>query len=164
MATFSDLVITKWHARFKGRVFACATGRCGIGDKTREGDGITPSGVYDFKTVFARHDRVGPLGKDINLADGWSDDPDDLRYNQRIRSRSHPYSFERMRRSDPLYDIVVDIGFNDTALTIGGGSAIFLHIWRKPRHPTEGCVAFSRRDLIWILSQRDKNSRIMIRA
>jgi L,D-peptidoglycan transpeptidase YkuD (ErfK/YbiS/YcfS/YnhG family) len=46
----------------------------------------------------------------------------------------------------------------------GRGSAIFLHVWRKPRHPTAGCIAFARDDLAWILAHWQRASRVVARA
>ncbi|MDE0112419.1 MAG: hypothetical protein OXN84_09080, partial [Albidovulum sp.] len=58
-------------------------------------------------------------------------------------------------------DLVVPVGYNECRIP-GGGSAIFLHVWRKPRHPTAGCVAFALRDLIWIAGKVRPDTRIAI--
>ncbi|KEO54208.1 hypothetical protein TP2_04615 [Thioclava pacifica DSM 10166] len=55
-----------------------------------------------------------------------------------------------MRRSDPLYDIVLITDWNYPAATPGRGSAIFLHQRRRAGYPTAGCLAFRRDHLIWI--------------
>ena len=39
----------------------------------------------------------------------------------------------------------------------GKGSAIFIHAWRRPRFPTEGCIAFDIHDLLWIFSNWKNN-------
>jgi len=43
------------------------------------------------------------------------------------------------------------------------GSAIFIHAWRRPRYPTEGCIAFDISDLIWIFENWNFNSRVIIK-
>jgi L,D-peptidoglycan transpeptidase YkuD (ErfK/YbiS/YcfS/YnhG family) len=45
----------------------------------------------------------------------------------------------------------------------GRGSAIFLHVWRRPRHPTAGCIAFARADLAFILARWTPRSRVVVR-
>jgi L,D-peptidoglycan transpeptidase YkuD (ErfK/YbiS/YcfS/YnhG family) len=44
----------------------------------------------------------------------------------------------------------------------GRGSAIFLHVWRRPRHPTAGCIAFRRADLAWILARWTPRCRVAV--
>ena len=167
MPRFDDLVVGRWGARFQGRTYPCATGRGGIGRKTGEGDGMTPVGVFQILQVLARPDRIDfPVGEcaddAIALGDIWSDDPDDPAYNTRAKAFGHRYSHESLRRADGLYDTVAVLDYNNPAVA-GAGSAIFLHIWRKPRHPTEGCVAFDRFDLVDILSRWTVRSRVIIR-
>lgn len=168
IAQFDDLVVTRWGARFQGRRYPCAIGRGGIGVKQGEGDGITPLGTYRLGGVGYRSDRIGfdapaldcwPIG----LCDIWSDDPRDPDYNQGITARGHRFSHERLRRADPLYDIFAIVDYNWPDSVAGKGSAIFLHKWRKPRHPTEGCIAFAEDDLVAILAGWTARSRLIIR-
>src|SRR5689334_10789648 len=85
-----------------------ALGRGGIGANKREGDGTTPRGHFRLKRLWWRADRhprprtqlpVRPILPD----DGWCEDPQDRRYNQRVtvpkKSRA-----DRLSRRDPLYD------------------------------------------------------------
>jgi L,D-peptidoglycan transpeptidase YkuD (ErfK/YbiS/YcfS/YnhG family) len=102
--------------------------------------------------------------KQISLSDVWSDDPQDPDYNHGFHGPDHPYSHERLYRSDPLYDAFGILDYNWPIAVPGAGSAIFLHIWRKPRHPTEGCVAFDRRNLVWIFENWQPRSRVVIRG
>lgn len=160
--TSDDLVVGRWSARFQGRVFRCAVGRGGAGVKLGEGDGVTPAGVWRITDVWSRHDRGCALGRPIGPWDRWCDDPErPSLYNQHFRSIWPNVSAERMARADPLYDLVAVLDFNREG-TPGAGSAIFLHVWRKPRHPTEGCIAFSRTDLTWILNRWTPRSRVIV--
>ncbi len=166
---FDDLVITRWGARFRGRSYPCAIGRGGIGQKRGEGDGITPEGIFHIQQVLVRPDRMDFEAGDvttgvIGLGDIWSDDPADPDYNSGLTAFHHPYSHEALRRADALYDTVAVLDYNRAPVVPGAGSAIFLHIWRKPRHPTEGCVAFDRFDLVEILSGWTERSRVIIRG
>lgn len=161
-------MIGRWGARFLGRHMPCAVGRGGIrpaADK-REGDGATPAGVWRILEVFARSDRR-PLpctaaAPPLRLV--WCDDPGDPAYNLGILApipAGHP---ERMRRGDGLYDLVAVLDHNRPDPVPGQGSAVFLHCWRGPRHPTAGCVAFRPSDLAWVLARWRRGSRVVIRS
>lgn len=72
-------------------------------------------------------------------------------------------SHERLRRADPLYDIVLITDYNWPRAERGRGSAIFLHLWRGPRYPTAGCVAFRPADLVWIAARIRCGTRLILR-
>lgn len=164
-----DLVVTHWGARFKGRHMPVSVGRGGIGQKTGEGDGITPVGTFEIAGIGYRSDRVDFAApnvrtRPIGLADVWSDDPKDPNYNHSATNRAYPFSHEKLRRSDGLYDGFGVLTYNWPNAQAGKGSAIFIHAWRKPRHRTEGCIAFDPRDLFWIFTNWTPNSRVIIRG
>ena len=148
-----------------GRQFPCAVGRGGIGAKRWEGDGITPAGAHRIEALLRRPDRMhNPCtthARSICIAfrsgivgpnDGWSDDPADPDYNRPVQ-RPHRFGHEALRRADPLYDLLAVLDWNRAPAVPGRGSAIFLHVWKAPRHPTAGCIAFRRADLAWILAR-----------
>lgn len=156
-----DLAVTNWGARFLGRTMPCSVGRAGIGEKRREGDGITPAGRFAIKEIWHRPDRTHlTQARPIGLQDAWCDDPADARYNEPILT-SRPGE-EKLRRADGLYDLIGVLDYNMSPAVPGIGSAIFLHIWRKPRHPTAGCVAFSRPNLEWIIRHWKMTSEVVI--
>ena len=164
MQNINNLVITKWGAYMKGYSFPCSIGRGGIGTKNHEGDGITPSGIWKIEFVMTRPDRIKfSTNYNIKIKDAWSDDPKDPKYNQLVKANT-VYSFENLWRSDQLYDLVAVTNFNRKVTKPGLGSAIFLHTWRRPRYPTEGCVAFSIQNLKWILDNWDRKSKIIIKS
>jgi L,D-peptidoglycan transpeptidase YkuD (ErfK/YbiS/YcfS/YnhG family) len=165
---FDDLVVGTWGGRFCGQNLPCAVGRGGIGVKRGEGDGITPIGVFQLAAIKTRIDRLSfqtPHVRQevIRIADIWSDDPSDPEYNHGVYGPDYPFSHEKQCRADPLYDAFGILDFNWPEAAAGSGSAIFLHIWRKPRHPTEGCIAFDRRALLWIFENWQPWSRVIIR-
>ena len=164
MNNFNNLIITKWGAQLKVRKCPCSVGRSGIGHKTEEGDGITPSGMWKIEFIMARESRLSFLSDyKIKLRDVWSDDPSDPKYNQ-LKKFDNSYNSESLWRSDSLYDLIAVTNFNFPIVKKGIGSAIFLHTWRKARHPTEGCIAFSLNNLLWILNNWNKNSLIMVKG
>ncbi len=163
-----DLVVGRWGARFLGRRLACSVGRGGIGAKGREGDGITPVGRHAVEAVLWRPDRTPrprvqhPIARPIGPRDAWSDDPRDPDYNRPVR-RPHRYRDEPLRRADRQYDLVAVLDWNRRPVEPGAGSAIFLHAWRRPRHPTAGCVALSPADLRFVLARWTPRSRVVVR-
>ena len=144
----------------------CAIGPAGIAQKNREGDGVTPLGIFPIREIFYRADRIAvprvqlPL-RAIARDDGWCDAPDDPRYNRLVKL---PYgaSAEQMWRDDHLYDLVAVIGFNDHPVVAGKGSAIFLHLAKPDYAPTAGCVALAKDDLLAALEQLKPGDRIRI--
>ena len=150
-----------------GRHLPCAIGRGGIVSHKHEGDLGTPVGCYRLMWMYWRPDR-GPEPETslpcypLGPRQGWSETPEDPAYNQPIR-HPHPYAADRMYRGDPLYDLCVVTDQNMNPTIPGKGSAIFLHLWRRPRYPTAGCVAFRRPDLLWILKRWTQHSRLIIR-
>ena len=98
----------------------------------------------------------------IGPRDLWSDDGRDEDYNHLVRA-PHGFSHERLRRADPLYDLVLVTNWNWPDAEPGRGSAIFIHRWRRPRHPTAGCVAFDPSDLLWLARRMPPGSRVAVR-
>ena len=143
---------------FQGQARRCALGRGGVisAERKREGDGATPCGLLAVRRLFYRADR-GPIPRTrlprvpIARDDGWCDDPGHAEYNRLVRL---PFdaSHEQMWRSDDLYDIVAELGWNDAPVAKWRGSAIFLHLAGADYRPTEGCVALARADLLALLA------------
>ena len=166
--TPADLLVTRWGVRFMGRHIPASIGRGGITTAKREGDGATPTGTHRITGVLYRPDRLSRAhmpewAQPIGLRDIWSDDPRDPAYNL-LGVAPSAYSHETLRRADPLYDIALLTDWNWPDATPGEGSAIFLHQWRRPGFPTEGCVAFSRANLLWIVKRLMPETRVIVRG
>lgn len=158
------LRVTRWSAWYGTRHIPCAIGRGGIRPDKREGDGGTPATTLRIEGLLYRPDRLprpAPWARPIRPGDLWSDDMGQPDYNSLVRV---PYAFgcETLRRADPLYDAVLLTDWNFHDPVPGQGSAIFLHQWRRPRFPTEGCVAFARDDLLWLLPRLCPGTRVRI--
>ena len=159
-----DIVVNRWGARFMGRRFACSIGRGGMVADKREGDGGSPIGNHRIVGMLYRPDRLLPPADwavPIGPNDLWSDDVRDPDYNLMVRS-PHRFSHENLSRPDPLYDLILITDWNWPYAVPGRGSAIFIHTWRKPRHPTAGCIGFGRADLLWIAARLKPQSRLII--
>jgi L,D-peptidoglycan transpeptidase YkuD (ErfK/YbiS/YcfS/YnhG family) len=153
---------------FAGRHFRAALGRSGVTTAKREGDGATPAGILPLRRLYYRADRLaaprtGLPATVIQPDDGWCDAPDDPAYNRRV-TLPHAAGAERLWRADGLYDLVVELGWNDAPVRPGRGSAIFLHVARPDYGPTEGCVALAREDLLEVLAAADAATIMRISA
>lgn len=138
-----------------GRTMPCALGRSGIGIKRGEGDGITPLGRFSLLSAMVRADRVPVRSSRFALTfigphDGWCDATGDRNYNCPV-PLPYPASHEKLAREDHLYDIAIVMDHNITQRMSVGGSAIFFHLAHDDYRPTEGCIAISREDMLWLL-------------
>ncbi len=159
------MVLTPRGLRFLGRVIPCSIGRGGVRAKKREGDGTTPIGVHRIIGMLYRSDRMeqpASWALPIRPGDLWSDDPEDPDYNLMVRA-PHGFGHERLARADRLYDLVILTDWNWPQAEPGHGSAIFIHRWRKPGHPTEGCIALRPTDLRWIARRIRHQTRLVVR-
>jgi len=145
-----------------------ALGRTGIRADKREGDGGTPRGRFRPLRLWWRADRlprprtllaVRRIGPD----DAWCEDPHHRRYNQAFR-RSANEPGDRLRRTDGLYDMIVEIDHNTRPRMAGRGSAVFIHVARPGFTPTAGCVALRAQDLKTLLSRINSKTRILIQS
>lgn len=143
-----------------------AIGPGGIAVKGGEGDGITPRGSWPVREIFYRADRVArpraslPV-RAIEQNDGWCDAPDDVQYNRLVKL-PYPASHETLWRDDPLYDLVVVLGFNDDPVVPGKGSAIFLHLARDGYAPTHGCIALAYDDALAAIEQLQPGDQVVV--
>jgi L,D-peptidoglycan transpeptidase YkuD (ErfK/YbiS/YcfS/YnhG family) len=130
----------------------------------REGDGGTPAGEHALVGMLYRPDRMArPAGWAVPIGprDLWCDDPGHEEYNQMVRAPFQA-SHERLRRADRLYDLVILVAWNWPFAERGRGSAIFIHRWRRPGVPTEGCVAFRDDHLRWIAARIVPGTRLIV--
>jgi len=54
------------------------------------------------------------------------------------------------------------LGYNDRPRIKGKGSAIFVHLARPGYTPTEGCIAFSYRDLSAVLAEIRRGTAFLV--
>ena len=160
-----DLVLSPTGVRFRGQKYPCTIGRGGIRSDKSEGDGATPTGHHHIVGMFYRPDRMAcpsPWAVPIRPGDLWSDAPDQPEYNTHIRA-PYAHSHETLRRADPLYDLIFVTDWNWPTAIPGRGSCIFLHQWRRPGYPTEGCVGFRRDHLRRIAAQITPGTRVIVK-
>jgi L,D-peptidoglycan transpeptidase YkuD (ErfK/YbiS/YcfS/YnhG family) len=149
-----------------GRTILVALGRGGILPNKREGDGGTPKGTFRPRRLWWRADRHGrprtflPV-RAIGHDDAWCEDPKDRHYNQPIRLKPGQ-SGDRLKRTDHLYDFIVEIDHNTAPRVTGRGSAVFLHLAQENFGPTAGCVSMTRSAMLRLLQRLGPRTRIVV--
>lgn len=161
-------VVSPTEIEVEGQRYACRIGRNGVTADKREGDLKTPVGCFPLRVCYYRPDRLeapqtGLKTIALNAADGWCDDPCDPLYNLYV-TLPFAASHEKLWREDPIYDLIIPVGYNDETITPGKGSAIFMHLMREDGVGTEGCVALKREDLLKLLPRLSTQTVIKIPA
>ena len=154
------------YLEYKNFKFKCALGKNGIKKKIKEGDNITPKGIFKIKTVYYRKDKIKKILtslkiEKINKNMGWCDDPKSAAYNQLI-NLPNKFSYERLYRKDNIYDLIIVLNYNMSPIIKNKGSAIFMHVANNNYTPTKGCIALSKIDLLKILNKINKSTKIKI--
>ncbi len=114
--------------------------------------------------MLYRPDRIPapqPWAEPIGNFDLWSDASGQPDYNQLVRA-PYLHSHEKLRRADPLYDLVLLTDWNWPNAKPGEGSAIFIHQYRRKGYPTEGCIAFRRDHLRWIAQRIERGAKVIV--
>lgn len=139
----------------------------GLGPEKVEGDGKAPAGAFEFGLSFGYSEsppsKTNWKYQSVDDRDYFIDDPNSQDYNKWIRltkdkanePKAYWKSFERLKRSDQLYELGIVINHNCSPTLANRGSAIFLHIWRSEFLPTLGCTAMSKENLIKLLRWLD---------
>ncbi len=161
-----NIEVSSDHLTMNGVTYKCAVGKGGIRANKKEGDKATPVGTFPIRRVFYRPDRIEKPDTPfetvaLSKQDGWSDDLTRPEYNQLI---TLPYSgsHEELWREDHLYDVIVELGYNDDPPIPGKGSAIFMHVASETYSPTAGCIVLSLPDLLEILKKSTLETKISI--
>ena len=77
---------------------------------------------------------------------GWCDDIRSAKYNKLIKYPFN-FSFEKLYRTDNIYDVIIVLNYNMNPIKKNKGSAIFVHIAKKNFLPTKGCVAIKKNEI-----------------
>ena len=159
------IIINKNYLTYKNYKAKCSIGKRGIGYKKKEGDLITPRGLYKIKFVLYRKDRIKKIMskiKKINIKKnmGWCNDPKHKKYNSLINIKEK-IKHEKMFRGDRKYDLVVVLDYNLKKPIPFKGSAIFIHLTNNYK-PTAGCIAISKNDMLVLLKILNKKTKIKL--
>ena len=154
------------YIQYKNLKFRCALGKAGIKKKEKEGDNVTPKGIFKITSMYYRPDKIKNIitaVKKIKIKKniGWCDDPNSHFYNQQI-SLPNKFGHEKLYRNDSLYDLILVLNYNVNPIIKNKGSAIFIHVAKKNYKKTKGCVALKKKHLIELISKIKKNTKIKI--
>ncbi len=129
----------------------------------REDDLRAPVGIFALSTAMGfSHGR--PVGvtfpfRAIEPGTHCVDDPASRYYNRIVAERELPgptaelwRSSERMWQVPDLYRLLLVVSYNGGNPLPGGGSCIFMHIWRGPGRATTGCTALAENALAEIVT------------
>ena len=160
------ILINNKYLFFNEYRIKCAVGKRGIGIKKKEGDLITPKGLYKIKFLLFRKERLKNLKTTIKKFEikknmGWCNDSRSKNYNKLI-TFPFKYGYEKLFRPDNIYDIILVLDYNINPIRKNKGSAIFIHIAKKDYRKTEGCAAINKKDMLKILKEVKKNTRVKI--
>ncbi len=144
-------------------------GKKGVG-KTREGDAMTPKGVFHFNRAFGIADDPGcsiPYVK-VDNDTYWSGDPrEGYHYNELVNLKDLPGLDIESGDSEHIIDYVypyqycLNISYNEEG-TPGLGSAIFLHCFGSAKPFTGGCVAIPEDYMKFVMRHIDENTVVVI--
>ncbi len=143
------------------------TGRNGFaaaGGK-REGDGMTPAGIYPLGLVFGYPSTVTSAMpyRRMTRQDIWVDDPASPDYNRlKRKEETKARSFEDMVLPDSRYKYGIVVEYNTNPVVPGRGSAIFVHIWKDENTATAGCVALSEENILKLIRWLDPAKKPLI--
>ena len=162
-----NIIIKKHLLLYKGYKLKCSIGKSGLTRRKIEGDLATPKGLFKLGLLYYRSDRIKSLKCKINKRIikknmGWCDDVRSKKYNQEI-SFPFKYRAEKLYRVDRIYDIFINIKYNQSPVIKNKGSAIFLHLSDQKYKPTKGCVAIKKKNFFKILPLINQNTKILIK-
>ena len=161
-----NIIIKKNFLFYKGYKLKCSVGKSGITNSKNEGDLATPKGIFKLGLLYYRKDRIKFLickikKKIIKKNMGWCNDSRSYKYNKEVNF-PFKYRAEKLYRDDKIYDILINIKYNQSPILKKRGSAIFLHLSNKKYKPTAGCIAVLKRDFLKILPLINKSTKIQI--
>ena len=160
------ILINKKYLTYNQYKVKCAVGKRGVNLKKKEGDFITPIGLYKIKYILYRKDRIKKIPSKlrkiiIKKNMGWCDDPKSKQYNKLV-NLPFSYGCERLFKKENIYDIILVLNYNMNPVKKNKGSAIFVHIAKKNYEKTQGCVAVKKSDLLRLIKEIRVNTKVKI--
>ena len=140
-------------------------GKNGLG-KTKEGDAMTPIGVFHFNKAFGIKKNPSCAFEYIKVNENhyWSGDSN-YKYNEFVDIRDYPNlnkeDSEHLIDYVPHYNYGLNISYNEDG-TVGKGSAIFLHCFGSFKPYTGGCVAIPEDKMLFVMKNVKKDCVVVI--
>ena len=129
-----------------------------------EGDHRSPAGVFDLGEArgYATEPPAGTTWPFQHSGTQWRcmDNPRSQAYNTFISTQGMPLPPSvGIASRETVFELMLFVMHNTSPVLRGAGSCVFLHVWAKPDHPTQGCVAMSRDSIEDLLPWLDLNRR-----
>ena len=135
-------------------------------EKTREGDGKTPSGIFHFNKAFGIEKNPGCAFDYVKIDKNlyWSGDAS-YKYNQLVDIREYKNlnkdDSEHLIEMNSQYKYALNISYNEEG-TVGKGSAIFLHCFDTFKPYTAGGVTIPEDKMIFVMKNVKKDCVVVI--
>lgn len=134
-----------------------------------EGDGKAPAGIFALTSTFGSSEKPQFVKLPYTRLEEFTECVDDVNsthYNKIVdRAKVGIFdwkSSEKMLAVGEQYDLGIFIEHNSERQA-GGGSCIFLHIWKDADSPTVGCTAAARENIETVLTFLDaKKNPVLI--
>ena len=161
-----NIIVKKNILLYKNYKLKCCIGKSGTTKSKKEGDLATPKGLYSLGPLYYRKDRIKKINCRIpkiiiKKKMGWCADSNSKNYNTQINF-PYKYSAEKLYRKNKIYDIFLNIRYNQKKIIKKKGSAIFLHLTNGKYRPTKGCIALKKKDFLKILPHINLKTKILI--
>ena len=146
--------------------FKCCVGKKGLTKKKKEGDKKTPKGSFQIENLYFRADRIKKPQTSlkcvaINKDMAWCNDiKSSKKYNKLVKIKDE-IKYEKLKRRDYKYDLLIPIKYNFKNPVPGFGSCIFIHLTRDYKG-TAGCIGLSKKDFLIMLRIINKKTKINI--
>ena len=142
-------------------------GKNGLG-KTKEGDGMSPVGVFSFNRAFGIAPDPGCAIPYVQVDENtyWSGDVrEGMRYNELVSLTEYPElnlaDSEHIVEYTYQYQYCLNISYNAEG-TPGLGSAIFLHCMGDRKPYTGGCVAIPMEQMYFVMQHVSPDCVVVI--
>ncbi|MEL6133896.1 MAG: hypothetical protein AAFR59_11085 [Bacteroidota bacterium] len=138
------------------------------GPRKKEGDLKSPAGVFELGTAFGYQVEAPafdwPYMSVVNTT-MCIEDVQSHYYNQILEEgETTPdwSSTDHMLRKDDLYEWGIFVSHNTGSPTPGGGSCIFIHVWREGGNGTAGCTSLDKSELKKMLHWMDPKAQTLL--
>lgn len=147
----------KWTEAFPAYKVNLGVKGMALPDQKKEGDLKTPSGFYPILFAFGYKKDIDTkmdfvvVGKNhVWVCDTLSEDYNKLvvdtdgRYKNNLKN-------EKLLRPDVLNKYAIAIGYNNSPIVKGKGSAVFMHVERSTNHKTAGCISMPEKKIVELI-------------
>ena len=160
------LLKNKYTLQVESFFFKCVIGLNGTSKRKKEGDKITPKGIYEIENLYYRRDRIKKIETKLKLIEikksmGWCDDIKDKKNYNKLININEKTKHEKLFRKDNKYDLLIPIKYNFKKRILSKGSCIFIHLTKNYK-PTAGCIALNKKDFLIMLKLIGRKTKIKI--